>query len=106
MKKILISLLLSGCVTAGKQSLESKYLPGDCAVATPEYQKEQPSLKGVESFVYAVTTKGYHVVYVLPLIGPVDQSDVNREMLDTKSNKVDCSETSQKLLPQKEKESN
>lgn len=100
MKSLLVSLFaLGGCVTSGLQTLETKYVPGNCTVVTPEYAKEQPELKGIEGLVWAVTATGYHVVFVLPLIGPQDQGAVERDMLDKNSNLVECSETSKKLLP-------
>lgn len=107
MKSLLVSLLaLTGCVTSGLQSLETKYVLGDCTVATPEYMAQQPALKNVETLVYALTLKGYHVVYVLPLVGVLDQGEVDREIFDANTVKSECSETSKKLLPETKKEPN
>ena len=53
-----------GCVTSNHKTIETKYVPGDCATPTPELIKErgEPELQNVAMLVLGVTKSGYVIV--------------------------------------------
>lgn len=76
MKSLLVSLvLLSGCVTSGLKSLETKYLPGECLKLTEETiardftgPGEAEGAKLLDLKVFGITENGYVILLKLNLL--------------------------------------
>ncbi len=95
MKLLLASLvLLTGCVTSGMQSLETKYVPGDCVKITEEALKTYPQdkqafVKSAEGYVQALFEDGYFVLLVGPK-GPFATQSVTKEELNSTTELTQC----------------
>lgn len=98
MKKFLLSLaLLTGCATSsGYKSIETKYLPNECAKLTTEYVQKlppqlQPMVSQISFVVAGIVAQGYVVVQIHPMLGPMPPQLAQTEKFNLDTEATECS---------------
>lgn len=100
MKSMLVSLLLlTGCVTSGMKTLETKYLPGECLKLTEEtiakeFAANPAQARQLDLKVLGVTSDGY-VLGQYIAVGPAGMpvaapSFFKRDEVNTDTVQVEC----------------